>query len=121
VHNWYMRGGGEQRTVAAFKQMYRVLKPGGVLGVVEHRLPADRPLDDQDASGYMSEAFVIRAAEQAGVKLVDSSDINANPRDSADHPDGVWTLPPTLRQGETKRQHYMSIGESDRMTLKFVK
>lgn len=119
VHNWYMRGGGDDRVLSAFKAFYRALKPGGVLGVVEHRLPVELPLSKQQDSGYMHEAYVIRLAEAAGFELVDSSDINSNPKDTADYPQGVWTLPPSLRAGD--REHYENIGESDRMTLKFVK
>jgi predicted methyltransferase len=121
VHNWYMRGGGEERTLAAFKAFHKALKPGGVLGVVDHRLPEDRPLSDQEQSGYMRQDYVIDIAEKAGFELADKSEVNANPKDTADHPEGVWTLPPTLRLGEEKREHYEAIGESDRMTLKFVK
>ncbi len=121
VHNWYMRGGGDARVIAAFEGMYRALKPGGLLGVVDHRLPEGRPLSDQEASGYLRQDYVIDMAERAGFEWVASSEINANPRDTADHPEGVWTLPPTLRLGETDRAHYQAIGESDRMTLKFRK
>lgn len=121
VHNWYMRGGGDERVVAAFKAMYVALKPGGVLGVVDHRLPAGRPLSDQEASGYLREDYVIQMAQRAGFELAARSEINANPRDDANHPEGVWTLPPTLRLGDKDRERYLAIGESDRMTLKFVK
>ncbi|GIX21347.1 MAG: methyltransferase [Gammaproteobacteria bacterium] len=121
VHNWYMRGGGEARVIAAFRAFYRALKPGGILGVVEHRLPAERPASAQEGSGYMHQAAVVRMAEAAGFRLLAASEINANPRDSADHPKGVWTLPPTLRLGEQDRERYLAIGESDRMTLKFLK
>lgn len=121
VHNWYMQGGGDKKMEAAFKAFHRALKPGGMLGVVEHRLPASRPLTDQEDSGYMNEAFVIKIAEKAGFKLLASSDINANPKDTADHPSGVWTLPPSLRLGDKDKAKYQAIGESDRMTLKFIK
>lgn len=117
VHNWMENGGAE----AAFKGMYDALKPGGVLGVVEHRLPVDRPQSDEASSGYVKESTVIAFAEQAGFKLVGNSDINANPKDSAQHPKGVWSLPPSLSLGETDKAKYLTIGESDRMTLKFVK
>ncbi|MBN7818560.1 class I SAM-dependent methyltransferase [Bowmanella sp. Y57] len=120
VHNWYMNG-GEENVLASFKAFAKALKPGGVLGVVEHRLPADRPASDQDRSGYMHQAFVVRIAEQAGFTLAAESDVNANPKDTADHPKGVWTLPPSLRLGEEDKAKYQAIGESDRMTLKFVK
>ncbi|MGJ8670945.1 MAG: class I SAM-dependent methyltransferase, partial [Oceanococcus sp.] len=121
VHNWYMRGGGAERLDSAFSAMFSALKSGGILGIVDHRLPADRPLSDQDKSGYMHEDFVIQTAEKAGFKLVGRSEINANPLDSANHPKGVWTLPPSLRGPEEDMAKYLSIGESDRMTLKFVK
>lgn len=121
VHNWYMRGGGEDKLSAAFRAMYVALKPGGILGVVDHRLPPERPFSDQDASGYMRTDLVIDVAREVGFELVDGSEINANPADSADHPKGVWTLPPSLRLGEENADYYLTIGESDRMTLKFVK
>lgn len=121
IHNWYMRGGGDHRVQAAFKKMYVVLKPGGVLGVVEHRLPASRPLTEQEGSGYMRQDYVVQMAEAAGFRLVASSEINANPVDTADHPNGVWSLPPTLRGGVPDRERYIATGESDRMTLRFVK
>jgi predicted methyltransferase len=92
-----------------------------VLGVVDHRLPPDRPLADQEESGYLREDFVIDVATAAGFELAARSEINANPRDSADHPRGVWSLPPSLRGGDEDRERYLAIGESDRMTLKFVK
>ena len=116
-----MYGSGEERLVSAFKAFYDALKPGGFLGVVEHRLPASRPLSDQDKSGYMRQDYVIEIAEKVGFKLVDESKINANPKDTADHPKGVWTLPPSLRLKDKDRERYMAIGESDRMTLKFKK
>ena len=121
VHNWYMRGGGDKNVLAAFSAMYKALKPGGVLGIVDHRLPESRPLDDQEASGYMRQDYVIGMAQKAGFELADSSEINANPKDTADHPKGVWTLPPSLRLGDEDKDRYLAIGESDRMTLKFVK
>lgn len=120
VHNWYMQG-GDAATANAFHQFHAALKPGGVLGVVDHRLPESRPDADMANSGYMKQSYVIRQAEAAGFVLEASSEINANPRDSADHPKGVWTLPPTLRLGEHDRDKYLAIGESDRMTLKFRK
>lgn len=121
VHNWYMRGGGEDKLSAAFRAMYVALKPGGILGVVDHRLPPERPFSDQDASGYMRTDLVIDVVREVGFELVDGSEINANPADTADHPKGVWTLPPSLRLGEENADYYLTIGESDRMTLKFVK
>lgn len=121
VHNWYMRGAGERNVVAAFKAMHRTLKPGGVLGVVEHRLAGHRGVAEQEHSGYMREDFVIHAAEQAGFRLVAKSEINANLHDTTEHPEGVWTLPPSLKLGPVDRERYLGIGESDRMTLKFMK
>ena len=121
VHNWWMRGGGDANVQAAFKGMYDALKPGGVLGVVEHRLPASRPASEQENSGYMHEAYVIKMAEAVGFKLEAKSEINANPKDTANHEGGVWALPPTLTNGDKDRATYQAIGESDRMTLKFVK
>lgn len=119
VHNWMM--GKEPFEVQAFAQMYAMLKPGGTLGVVEHRLPASAADTRQMDSGYVKLATVRRLAEAAGFRLVAQSEINANPRDTADYPEGVWTLPPTYRLGDKDRAKYAAIGESDRMTLKFVK
>lgn len=121
AHNWYMRGGGEEKLQVAFDAFYKALKPGGVLGVVDHRLPESRPDTDQDQSGYIKQSVVVAAAEKAGFELAATSAINANPKDTADHPSGVWTLPPSLREGDTDREKFLAIGESDRMTLKFVK
>lgn len=120
VHNWYM-GKGDEGVLSAFQAFNKALKPGGILGVVEHRLPEHRKLADQKSSGYMKQSYVIDIAKQAGFELVESSDINANPLDSANHPKGVWTLPPRLALGEEKAAQYKAIGESDRMTLKFKK
>jgi predicted methyltransferase len=118
VHNWMMA----DFAPAAFKAFYTALKPGGVLGVVEHRMPEDRPdSEDSRRSGYVKQSEVIRMAEAAGFRLDATSDVNANPKDTADHPKGVWTLPPNLALGDTDRAKYQAIGESDRMTLKFVK
>ena len=118
VHNWAKAGNAE----AMFKVFYDVLKPGGILGVKDHRAKPGTPFERQIASGYLTEAYVIESAEKAGFQLVASSEINANPRDSADYPGGVWTLPPTLNKvAEADKPKYLAIGESDRMTLKFVK
>jgi predicted methyltransferase len=92
-----------------------------VFGVVEHRLPANKVQDAKASSGYMHEAYVIKLAESAGFKLAGKSDINANPKDKADHEGGVWALPPTYGNKDADRAKYEAIGESDRMTLKFVK
>ncbi|MCO7226854.1 class I SAM-dependent methyltransferase [Pleionea sp. CnH1-48] len=120
VHNWYMRG-DEEGIKASFGSMFKALKPGGILGVVDHRLPESRDQKKDKNSGYMKQSLVIKWAEDAGFKLVDKSEVNANPKDSANHPKGVWTLPPRLRLGDKDRAKYEAIGESDRMTLKFVK
>lgn len=117
VHNW-MSADYEREM---FKAFYAALKPGGVLGVVEHRAKPGTPLETMKKSGYVTEDYVIRVAADAGFRLVAKSEVNANPKDSTDHPEGVWTLPPSLRLGEKDREKYLAIGESDRMTLKFVK
>ncbi len=120
VHNWYMRGekDGVQK---AFEGFYAALKPGGILGVVDHRLPLGKDQEKEKNSGYMRQDLVVKWAEAAGFKLIESSEINANRKDKTNHPKGVWTLPPRLRLGEEDKAKYMAIGESDRMTLKFVK
>ncbi|MCF2857308.1 methyltransferase [Pseudoalteromonas sp. SMS1] len=120
VHNWYMRP-GDEGVLKSFQAFHKALKPGGILGVVEHRLPEHRDTEDQKRSGYMKQSYVIEMAKQAGFELVASSEINANPLDSANHPRGVWTLPPRLALGDEKSAQYKAIGESDRMTLKFKK
>ena len=125
IHNW-MSGGYLDKV---FSDAYAALKPGGVLGVVEHRLPSVDEQDPVASSGYAHDDFVIAAAERAGFVLEESSEINANPADTADHPFGVWTLPPvsrtTDRDGNAPEGFepttYLEIGESDRMTLKFRK
>lgn len=120
VHNW-MSSGGEAGTKAVFAAAFAALKPGGVLGVVEHRLPADRPFDPKAANGYVHQDYVVKMAEAVGFKLDASSEANANLRDKADHEGGVWALPPVLRNRDKDRARYLAIGESDRMTLRFVK
>lgn len=115
VHNWRSANQAE----GMFKGFFAVLKPGGVLGVVEHRANQDVAADDD--SGYVSEAQVIALAEAAGFRLAAKSEINANPKDTKDHPNGVWTLPPSNNHPEADRAKYQAIGESDRMTLRFVK
>ncbi|MDO3384754.1 methyltransferase [Gilvimarinus sp. SDUM040013] len=121
VHNWYMRGGGEENLALAFDAFYTALKPGGVLGVVDHQLPESYADEAQDLSGYIKKSTVVKAAQAAGFELEAESDINANPKDTADYEKGVWTLPPSYRMGDTDREKYEAIGESDRMTLRFVK
>ncbi|MBE9205549.1 class I SAM-dependent methyltransferase [Nostoc sp. LEGE 06077] len=117
IHNWVSAGYAEQVYAAA----YKALKPGGILGVEEHRGKPGISLEESIKTGYMSEDGVIAAVEKAGFKFVGKSEINANPQDTKDYPAGVWALPPTLRQGQKDRQRFLSIGESDRMTLKFIK
>lgn len=117
VHNWLKGDYAE----GVFEAMYRALKPGGILGVVEHRAKPGTSLEQMKESGYVTEAKVVELAEQAGFKLLERSEVNANPKDTADHPKGVWTLPPTLRLKDVDRDKYLAIGESDRMTLKFIK
>jgi predicted methyltransferase len=117
VHNW-MKG---EYAPGVFETMYKALKPGGILGVVEHRAKQGTSLEQQIKSGYVTEAHVKQLAQEAGFEFLESSEVNANPKDSADHPKGVWTLPPSLRLGEQDKEKYLAIGESDRMTLKFIK
>ena len=124
VHNWrmgYQRDDKQDYSVQAFREIYAMLKPGGTLGVVDHRLPESASEERERTSGYIKTSTVRRLAEAAGFRLDASSEINANPNDTADWPDGVWTLPPALRLKEKDREKYLAIGESDRMTLKFVK
>jgi predicted methyltransferase len=117
VHNWV--GAGNE--AAMFQGFYDVLAPGGVLGVVEHRAAAGKTFDEVKDSGYLPEDYVIGLATAAGFELAEKSEINANPADTKDHPNGVWTLPPGNRHDEADKDKYAAIGESDRMTLKFVK
>lgn len=117
VHNWV--GGGT--AAAMFKGFYDVLKPGGVLGVVDHRAAAGADMEKLKDSGYLPTDFVIKLATDAGFQLAAQSEINANPKDTKDYEKGVWTLPPTYELGDKDREKYAAIGESDRMTLRFVK
>ena len=104
-----------------FAAAFAALRPGGVLGVVQHRAPEGvDPIKNAD-KGYLPESFVIGLAEAAGFRLDARSEINANPKDTRDHPDGVWTLPPSLRGDDADKSRFIAIGESDRMTLRFVK
>lgn len=118
VHNWV----GSGAAPGMFKGFFDVLRPGGTLGVVEHRAQPGSAAAENPRSGYMTEEAVIALATAAGFELAGRSDVNANPADSTDHPNGVWTLPPSLRvpDGEDPEK-YRAIGESDRMTLRFVK
>lgn len=117
VHNWAKAGFDE----AAFQQFYQMLKPGGILGVVEHRAKPDTSLSTMKVSGYMTQNYVLALAKNAGFKLLASSEVNANPKDTQGYPHGVWSLPPALRGKDKDREKYLAIGESDRMTLKFQK
>ncbi len=117
AHNWVMDG----NEAAMFKAFFAVLKPGGTLGLVDHRAKPEQPEAERKSSGYLPEAYVIALASAAGFELAASSEINANPRDTKDYPDGVWTLPPRLAKGDQDRARYLTIGESDRMTLRFSK
>ena len=121
AHNWVNPGYGAQAGPLSFKAMFDALKPGGVLGVVDHRWP-DAKTEDSDAEdGYVSEDRLIELAKTAGFKLAARSDMNRNSADDHEHPQGVWSLPPSLAEGDKDREAYLAIGESDRMTLKFVK
>ena len=124
VHNWrmgYRRDDKQDYSAEAFKQIYAMLKPGGVLGIEDHRLPEAASDERERTSGYIKMSTVKRLAEAAGFQIAASSEINANPKDTADWPEGVWTLPPVLTLKDQDREKYLAIGESDRMTLKFVK
>ena len=124
VHNWrmgYRREDKQDYSAEAFSQIFTMLKPGGVLGIVDHRLPEGASAERELNSGYIKLSTVRRLAEAAGFRLAGESEINANPRDTADWPNGVWTLPPSLALKDQDRAKYQAIGESDRMTLKFVK
>lgn len=119
THGWVE----EELAAQVFQEFARVLKPGGVLGVVQHRAPADADGSAKQWAdrGYVAEQTVIALAEEAGLKLEARSEVNANPADTKDHPEGVWTLPPGYRLGDKDREKYQAIGESDRMTLRFRK
>ncbi len=117
VHSWLRADQAEMM----FSAIAETLKPGGVLGIVQHRGDNELSLAQMKSTAYVSEEKVIELAELAGLKLEGRSEINANPRDTKDHPRGVWTLPPSLAEGNKDRDRYLAIGESDRMTLRFVK
>ncbi len=125
VHNWM----GGDYAQDAFNRFYDALKPGGILGVVEHRLPETAVQNPKGATGYVQESYMKDLAKRAGFEFVASSEINANPKDTADHPFGVWTLPPrsrlpaegTVEAEDFNAEAYKNIGESDRATLKFRK
>lgn len=117
LHNWLEDGIAD----AAFSAFYRALKPGGVLGVVQHRANDTEPQDPRAPNGYVHEWHVIDLAEAAGFSLAARSEINANPNDTRDYPGGVWELPPTLDVSDAEQALRIEVGESDRMTLRFVK
>ena len=117
LHNWIERGEAE----AALRSFHRALKPGGALGVVDHRGRTDQTQEAQMKSGYVREDYAIALIERAGFRLAGRSEVNANPKDTKDHPEGVWTLPPTYRMKDVERAKYQAIGESDRFTLLFIK
>jgi predicted methyltransferase len=117
MHNWYRR----EYLDAYLAAIHKALKPGGVLGVVAHRAKPGADPKESAEKGYLPEEWVIQTVEKAGFKLAEKSEINANPKDTKDYEKGVWTLPPNLTLGDTDRAKYAAIGESDRMTLKFVK
>ncbi len=117
LHNWMER----DEVPASLRAFHRALKPGGVLGVVDHRGRTDLSQQAQMKNGYVREDVAIEMIEKGGFRLVGRSEVNANPRDTKDHPEGVWTLPPTYRLKDTDRARYQAIGESDRFTLKFIK
>lgn len=117
LHNWMMLGWERE----ALQAIHRALKPGGVLGIVEHRGNPRLGQDPKAASGYVDERYAIELIESVGFELAGRSQANANPKDTKDYEKGVWTLPPSFAAGETDRDRYAAIGESDRFTLKFVK
>jgi predicted methyltransferase len=117
AHNWVSDGNAE----SYFKAFFDVLKPGGTLGLVDHRAKPDTSLETMKKSGYLTEALVIDHARRAGFELEAKSEVNANPKDTADHPNGVWTLPPSNDHEAADDAKYKAIGESDRMTLRFRK
>lgn len=117
VHNWVVA----DTAPSLFQAFFKVLKPGGVLGVVDHRAKDGASLEDIKHSGYLTTAYVVQLATDAGFVLDGQSEINANPKDTKDYPEGVWTLPPALKLGDKDKARYLAIGESDRMTLHFIK
>lgn len=117
LHNWMKAGYAPQ----ALKGFFDALKPGGILGIEDHRGRNDVPQDPSADSGYVRQDYTIRLAQQAGFEFVGSSEINANPRDSKDWPKGVWTLPPTLAMKDQDRDRYLAVGEADNYVLRFRK
>ncbi len=124
VHNWkmgYMQPDKADYSEAAFREIFAMLKPGGVLGIEDHRLPESASAERERESGYIKVSTVRALAEKAGFRFDGESEINANPKDTTDWPKGVWTLPPTFALGDQDKAKFAAIGESDRMTLRFVK
>jgi len=117
LHNWM----DQNELEPSLKAFYLALKPGGVLGIVDHRGRTDQTQAQQTASGYVRQDVAIALIEQAGFKLDATSEVNANPKDTKDYAQGVWTLPPSYRMKDVDREKYRAIGESDRFTLRFVK
>ena len=117
THNWMRL----DELPAVFAAAHRALKPGGVFGIVQHRAPAGYITEWMKKNGYVDPDYTRRLIVAAGFEFVASSEINANPKDTADHPNGVWSLPPALRGGDEDRERYLAIGESDRFTMKFIK
>jgi predicted methyltransferase len=117
MHNWQRRG----QIDAYLAAIHAVLKDGGTFGVVQHRAAAGGKPEETAEKGYLPEEWLIQKVESAGFKLEEKSEINANPKDTKDYEKGVWTLPPNYREGEVDKAKYTAIGESDRMTLRFVK
>ena len=119
LHGWVNRGTWD----ANIKEVHAVLKPGGILGIEQHRAKDDAKAEESAKQGYLPQPWVVEKLEAAGFTLEEASEINANPKDTKDHPSGVWSLPPTLElaEGETDKAKYEAIGESDRMTLRLRK
>jgi predicted methyltransferase len=117
LHNWLER----DEIDSALRAFHRALKPGGILGVVDHRGRTDMSQEAQMKNGYVRQDYAIAIIEKAGFKFAGASEVNANPKDTKDHPEGVWTLPPTYRLKDQDRAKYQAIGESDRFTIKFTK
>ncbi len=121
AHNWVSSTYHKASAQLAFQAMFDVLRPGGVLGIVDHRWPDADNEDPHAEDGYISEERLIAFAEEAGFEFAGRSDVNRNSKDTHDHPEGVWTLPPSLALDDQDREKYLAIGESDRLTIKFVK
>jgi predicted methyltransferase len=117
VHNWIEAGHLE----GSLRAFFEVLRPGGVLGVEEHRAQPGAPLAQIIKTGYVPQDWLVAQARAVGFEFGGSSEVNANPKDTKDHPHGVWSLPPSLRGGNVDRARFLAIGESDRMTLRLVK